>query len=61
MKKIQKRILKKGAAVVRWSPEDVLLNEEVIGKAILECLLNNDPDGIVEVITAHLDAATRTK
>ena len=42
-------------------PSDYLKNPENIGKAILECLENNDPEGVMEVISIYLEAVNKTK
>lgn len=47
--------------VKAYSPTERLLNKEYIGKAILECLQNNDPEGVMEVITAYLETFNKTK
>lgn len=38
-----------------------LLNPENVGEAILDCLLNNDPEGVVEVISIYLRALNKEK
>lgn len=38
------------------NPSDYLTNPENIGRAILECLENNDPEGVMEVIATYLEA-----
>jgi len=38
-----------------------LTNSENIGKAIVECLENNDPEGVMEVIAIYLEAVNKTK
>lgn len=53
--------LKKNAKVIKYSPTQELLNEDRIAFAIWECLKNNDPEGVVEVIEAHLRARNKTK
>ncbi len=32
-----------------------------IGKAILECLKNNDPEGVMEILAIYLDTLNKTK
>lgn len=46
--------LKKGAKVKKFNP-DKYLSADFIGGAIMECLLNNDPEGVVELITIYLE------
>lgn len=65
-KKMQKKELALGLedfeGVVRaHDPSDYLTNPENIGRAILECLENNDPEGVMEVISIYLEAVNKTK
>ena len=53
--------LKLGSGVQEYSPTKELLSEDFIGKAILECLLNNDPEGVMEVIGTYLKAVNKVK
>lgn len=53
--------LKKDAGLIEYSPTKELLDEEFIALAIWECLKNNDPEGVVEVIQAHLDAVNKAR
>lgn len=43
------------------NPSDYLTNPENIGRAIIECLENNDPAGVIEVISIYLEAVSKTK
>ena len=43
------------------NPSDYLTNPENIGRAIVECLENNDPEGVMEVISIYLEAVNKTK
>lgn len=45
--------IKKGAKVKKFDP-DKYLSKDFIGAAIMECLLNNDPEGIVELLSIYL-------
>lgn len=38
-----------------------LLNQENVGEAILDCLLNNDPEGVIEVISIYLRNLNKEK
>ena len=42
-------------------PREWLLNPNNIGKAIMECLMENDPEGVVEVISIYLRALNKEK
>lgn len=44
-----------------YDPTKDLLNEQLIAKAIWECLKDNDPNGVIEVLEAHLSAKNKTK
>jgi DNA-binding phage protein len=55
----QKLKIKKGAPVTAYSPTQELLDEEFISKSIWACLKNNDPEGVIEVINAHLEIASK--
>lgn len=46
--------LKKGVKTTRFNP-DKYLSADFIGAAIMECLLNNDPEGIVELVQIYLE------
>lgn len=46
--------LKKGTKVSKFEA-DKYLTREFIGSAIMECLLNNDPQGVVELLEIYLD------
>jgi len=42
-------------------PLAYLTSIDNIGKAIVECLENNDPEGVMEVIATYLEAVNKTK
>ncbi len=44
-----------------YSPTKQLLDEDFIAKAVWECFKNNDPEGVIEVIQAHMRAVNKTK
>lgn len=52
---------KKQAGLIPYSPTAELLDEGFIAQALWECLKNNDPEGVVEVVTAHLCAVNKAK
>ena len=57
---MQKKIeLKKNIGITELNPTDYLTDKNFIGAAILECLNNNDPEGVVEIINAYLDAVNK--
>lgn len=58
-KGINKVRLKKNAKVEEHDPFITLADEQFIGAVIMECLKNNDPEGVIEAIKAHLDAVNK--
>lgn len=53
--------LKKNAKLIPYSPTDELLDENFIAQAVWECLKNNDPEGVVEIIQSHLRVVNKSK
>lgn len=53
--------LKRGSSVVEYSPTARLLDKDFMGKAIMECLINNDPEGVVEIIEIYLDTVNKVQ
>lgn len=45
----------------RLSPSKQLTDKTFIGEAILECLNNNDPEGVMEMISIYINALKRSK
>lgn len=43
------------------NPSEYLTNAKNIGNAILECLENNDAEGVMEVIAIYLEAINKSK
>jgi DNA-binding phage protein len=46
--------------LIAYDPVKEMTDENFIGKAILECLRNNDPKGVMEVIEMYLGALEKT-
>ncbi|MCB1113851.1 MAG: helix-turn-helix domain-containing protein [Chlamydiia bacterium] len=44
-----------------YNPAKDLLDEELIARAVWECLKDNDPDGVIEIIEAHLSAKNKSQ
>ena len=44
-----------------YDPMKDLLDEQLIAKAVWECLRENDPDGVIEILEAHLRAKNKSK
>lgn len=43
------------------NPREELLNEELIGRAVWECLKEGDSEGVIEVIQIYLEAVNKTQ
>ncbi|MCE5315978.1 MAG: hypothetical protein LLG04_01265 [Parachlamydia sp.] len=61
MKTSSKLKLKNDSRLIEYSPTQKLLDENFIAQAVWECLKNNDPQGVMEVIEAHLEAVNKVK
>ena len=59
LKKLPSLKIKRNSKVVAYSPTQTLANEDFIARALWECLKNNDPEGVMEVIQAHLEAINK--
>lgn len=44
-----------------WHPTKELLDTKRIGASIMACLLNNDPEGAMEIIEIYLDTVNRVQ
>jgi DNA-binding phage protein len=53
--------LKERTGIRQSNPREELLNEELIGRAIWECLKNGDSEGVIEVIRIYLEAVNKTQ
>ena len=51
--------LKKGVKLSKHDPFKALLNEKLIAQAFWECLKDNDPEGAMQIISAHLHALNK--
>ncbi len=51
--------LKKGVKLAKHDPFKTLLDEKLIAQAFWECLKDNDPEGAMQVISAHLNALNK--
>ena len=51
--------LKKGVRLTKHDPFKALLDEKLIAQTFWECLKENDPEGAMEVISAHLTALNK--
>ena len=55
------RKLKTGLGITAYNPTKALLDEDRIGRAIWECLKSEDTDGVIEVISIHLEAKNKSQ
>lgn len=53
--------LNPNASISEHDPLKYLLDEDNIARTILECLKNNDPQGVIEVIEIYLNALNKAK
>lgn len=51
--------LKKGIKLTKHDPFKALLDEKLIAQAFWEYLKKNDPEGAMEVLSAHLNALNK--
>ncbi len=47
--------------ITAFDPVETLGDIKLIGAAIMECLIDNDPDGVMEVVESHLEAINKSK
>ena len=52
--------LRKNTGVRESNPREELLDEELIGRAVWECLKDGDSEGVIEVIQTYLNAFSKT-
>lgn len=53
--------LKKNVHVTEIDSAKRLTDEKLIGEAIFDCLKNNDPQGVIEIIEIYLNAINKVK
>ena len=46
--------IRKNVKISKFEPNKYL-SKEFIGNAIMECLLNNDPEGIIDLLEIYMD------
>ena len=49
------------ANITELDPMANLLDPDLIGSAIMQCLIENDPEGVMEIIEHHLYALNKSK
>lgn len=60
-KKVDKVTIREDANVTEVDPIANLLDPDLIGSAIMQCLIENDPEGVMEIIEDHLYALNKSK
>lgn len=53
--------IKKNVGIKRHDPLKQLLNKKFIGKAIIECLENNDPEGVLEMLLLYIKTLNKAQ
>lgn len=51
----------KKKAFIRHHPVKEILDGKLFGRAIFECLQNNDPDGFIEIISGYLEVLNKSQ
>lgn len=59
--KKQHLVIKKNAEIREHNPLAYILDENNIARGILECLKNNDPEGVMEIIEIYLGALNKAQ
>ena len=52
--------LRDNVGITTFSPTEKLKDIKLIGAAIMECLIENDPKGAMEAIETHLEAMNKS-
>lgn len=60
-KTVEKIIIRDDANITEVNPVENLLDPDLIGSAIMQCLIENDPDGVIEILEDHLYALNKSK
>ena len=45
----------------QYNPAKDLLDEELVARAIWECLKDNDPEGVIEILEIHISAKNKSQ
>ena len=53
--------IREGIGITELDPNKELADPDLIGSAIVQCLIENDPDGVIEIIQWHLQAINKSK
>ncbi len=60
-KEASKTTIREDANITEMNPVANLLDPDLIGSAIMQCLIENDPEGVMEIIEDHLYALNKSK
>ena len=60
-KKTTNVVIREDANITELDPLANLLDPDLIGSAIMQCLIENDPEGVMEIIEDHLYALNKSK
>ncbi len=55
------RVLREDAKLKEYDPIKNLLDKQKMGAAVMECLIENDTEGVLEIIESYLYAIGRTQ
>lgn len=61
MKRKTERALREDANLIEYDPMKNLLDTKKMGEAIMECLLDNDTEGVLEIIEGYIYAVNKTQ
>ena len=53
--------LRDDAGIAEFNPTATLLDTKLIGAAIVQCLIENHPDEIIEIIEEHINCLNKSK
>lgn len=53
--------IREDIGITEVDPVANLLDPDLIGSAIMQCLIENDPEGVMEIIESHLYALNKSK
>lgn len=53
--------IREDMGITEVDPIANLLDPNLIGSAIMQCLIENDPEGVMEIIESHLYALNKSK
>lgn len=53
--------IREDMGITEVDPVANLLDPDLIGSAIMQCLIKNDPEGVMEIIESHLYALNKSK